>query len=321
MYPQSFSPVQQVDFALLLVFSFAGVVVLALTLITLWFIYRFRHEKNPEPTDIQGNTRLEIAWTLVPFLLVMGLFYFGWTGYKALRTVPDNALPVQVTAKMFSWTFTYQNGKHSSELVVPTDRPVLLKIRSADVIHSFFAPAFRVKMDAVPGMENYTWFKAERDGEYEIYCAEYCGTGHSVMLSKIKTMPEKDFAAWLDTKEPLKGADAGHALMEAQGCFSCHNMNGDNSMAPALPGLYGSTLTITVDGKEKQVVADERYLKESIINPGWRTIKGYDNTMPPYSDLTPEELLQILQYLKSIGKDSPAGAGGAHRGHDGHGTQ
>ena len=312
MYTQSLSAVQQVDFALLLIFIFSGVMLLGLTLTTLWFIYRYHHKRNPVSSDIRGNTLIEVLWTVIPTCLVMGLFYFGWTGYQALRTVPDGAMVVQVSAKMFSWTFTYENGRHSNYLAVPTHKPVMLKMHTPDVIHSFYAPAFRIKMDIVPGMETYTWFKTDRPGDYDVYCAEYCGVGHSVMLTKIQAMPQEDFDTWLTSKEPLNKVDAGHKLMEDQGCFSCHEMGGKTVDAPALAGLFGKTITVMENGKEKQVVADEAYLKEAITDPGKVIPKGYDNTMPPYTDLTPDELDSMIEYMKSIGDDSPAGSHGAH---------
>ncbi len=307
MYSQSFSPAQQVDFALFLVFAFAGVVLLILTVTTLLFIIRYRHEKHPEAADIRGNTKLEILWTVIPSILVLGLFYFGWTGYQALRTVPSDAMPVQVTAKMFSWTFTYENGRHSNILVVPTGKPILLKMHTTDVIHSFFAPAFRIKMDVVPGMETYTWFKAEKDGEYEIFCTEYCGTGHSAMLSTIKAVPTAEFDEWLEAKEALIGPEAGHALMNAQGCYGCHVMSGSTGIAPSLSGLYGAKVDVTIDGKKQTVTADDAYIKESIVEPGKMIVDGYDNTMPPYTDLKDSEIDAILAYLRIIGKDSPTG--------------
>ncbi len=320
MYPQSLSAAQQVDFALLLIFVFAGVVLAGLTLTTLWFIFRYNHKRNPTSSDIRGNTLIEVLWTIIPTCMVMGLFYFGWTGYKALRTVPDNAMTVQVTAKMFSWTFTYENGRHSNVLAVPTGRPVLLKLSTTDVIHSFFAPAFRIKMDTVPGMETYTWFKAEKDGDYDIYCAEYCGTGHSVMLSTIKAMPIEQFNAWLETKEPLTGPEAGHSIMEAQGCFGCHDMSGNTDIAPSLAGLYGAQVPVILEnGKKETVTADNDYIRESILDPGKAITEGYDNTMPPYPDLKDEEITSILAYLRLIGKDSPADARPNGHDHEGHG--
>ncbi len=314
MYPQSLSPVQQVDFALLLIFVFSAAMLVLLTGATLYFLWRYNHKRNPVPTDIRGNMKVEVAWTVIPFLMVMGLFYFGWTGYQALRTVPPGAMEVNVTARMFSWNFTYANNKTSSVLNVPVGKPVKLNLRTLDVIHSLFIPAFRIKMDTVPGMATYAWFKTDRAGDYDIYCAEYCGVKHSAMLSSVKAMPQADFDAWYNAEDAGHGSEAGRNLAEQQGCLGCHTPDG--AMAPHLAGLYKTKVIIIEDGKEKTVAADEAYLKESITDPAKQIVKGYDNTMPPYQDFTPEQLDDLIEYLRSI-QGSPSGNG--PNGHENHG--
>ncbi len=303
MYLQSLSPAQQVDFALFLVFLFSGVVLIILTVCTVWFIWRYHHTRNPVPSDIRGNITAEILWTLIPSIMVMGLFYYGWTGFKALRTVPPNAMEIQVTARMFAWTFKYPNGKTSSTLPVPVNTPVKLVMTATDVIHSFFAPAFRIKMDVVPGMTTYTWFKAERAGEYDIYCAEYCGVKHSAMMSVIKALPPEEFEAWLAQPLAMHGPAAGYALMESHGCFSCHLLGEAPQDTPSLEGLHGSTTHILVGGKEQTITVDDAYLTEAIVNPGSSLVRGYENTMPPYPDFTPEQMRSMLEYLASVGKN------------------
>ncbi len=301
MYPQSYSPAQQIDFALMLVFVFSAVVLVVLTIVTCWFIWRYHHTRNPEPTDIHGNLMAETLWTVIPFLMVMGLFYYGWTGFKALRTVPPGAMNVQVTARMFSWTFTYDNGKHSSYLVVPVGKPVKLDMRSVDVIHSFYAPAFRIKMDTVPGMDTYAWFMAEQAGTYDVYCAEYCGVGHSRMLTTIQALEPEAFAVWLADKGPEGGPETGKKLMDTQGCFTCHAVGDEkNDMGPPLQGLYGRPVTVIENGTEKTITADEAYLEESIKDPGKVLVKGFDNTMPPYTGFTQEQMDHMLEYIRSI---------------------
>lgn len=319
MYPQSYSPAQEIDFALLLVFVFSAVVLAALTLVTCWFLWRYHHKRNPTPTDIRGNVTAEVLWTVLPFLMVMGLFYYGWTGFKALRTVPPGAMDVQVTARMFSWTFTYSNGKKSPYLAVPVGAPVKLDLKSVDVIHSFYAPAFRIKMDAVPGMDTYAWFRAERAGTYDVYCAEYCGMGHSRMLTTIRAMEPSAFTAWMAESGPESGPEAGKKLMDAHGCFSCHAVGDEkNDMGPTLQGLYGGKVTVTDNGAEKTLTADDAYLEESIRDPGKLLVKGYDNIMPPDADLSKEQMDAMLEYLRSLASQ-PANGGG-HAGHENHGN-
>lgn len=319
MYPQSYSPAQEIDFALLLVFVFSAVVLVVLTLVTCWFLWRYHHKRNPTATDIRGNVTAEVLWTVLPFLMVMGLFYYGWTGFKALRTVPPGAMDVQVTARMFSWTFTYPNGKKSPYLAVPVGGPVKLDLKSTDVIHSFYAPAFRIKMDAVPGMNTYAWFRAERAGTYDVYCAEYCGVGHSRMLTTIRAMEPSAFAAWMAESGPESGPDAGKKLMDAHGCFSCHAVGDEkNDMGPTLQGLYGGKVTVTDNGVEKTITADDAYLEESIRDPGKLLVKGYDNIMPPDADLSREQMDAMLEYLRSLAS-RPTGENG-HAGHEHHGN-
>ena len=302
MYPQSLSPVQQVDFALFLIFAFSAVVLFILTTITVYFLWRYHHKRHPVPVDIRGNVTAEVIWTLIPSLMIMGLFYYGWTGYKALRTVPPNAMQVAVTAKMFSWTFTYPGGKSSSYLAVPVGVPVQLNLHSVDVIHSFFVPAFRIKMDTVPGMKTYAWFKAEQEGVYDIYCAEYCGVRHANMLSTVRAMDAAAFAAWVADTGPVSGPAAGKAFLEAQGCFGCH-VTGE-TISPPFEGMYGSTRVVLEGNKERTVKVDEAYLHEAIVDPGKLIVKGYDNIMPPYTDFTEQQMMDIMEYFRSIGDES-----------------
>ena len=316
MYPQSLSPVQQVDFALLLIFIFSGVMLVILTIITCYFIWRYNHKRNPTPTNIKGNVKAEIIWTLIPSLMVMGLFYYGWTGYQALRTVPSNAMNVKVTAKMFSWTFTYENGKTSNYLAVPVHTPVKLNMESIDVIHSLFIPAFRIKMDTVPGMKTYAWFSTEREGIFDIYCAEYCGIKHSAMLSTVRAMSQEEFDEWLTDSGPAESDKAGFAFMEAIGCFTCHDAQGKEIKdSPKLIGLYGSKRPVLINSKEQEVLADEAYIKESIVDPGKLLVKGYDNTMPAYTDITPAQMANIIDYLRSVGEDNAGEESMEHAGH------
>ena len=301
MYNQSLSPVQHVDFALMLIFIFSAVVLFILTMVTIIFIWRYHHKKHPVPVNIKGNLTAEILWTIIPTMMVMGLFYYGWVGFQALRNVPDNATQVKVTAKMFSWTFTYDNGKTSSYLAVPIETPIRLNMNSTDVIHSLFIPAFRIKMDTVPGMETYTWFQADREGVYDIYCAEYCGVGHADMLSTVKAMPKEEFEAWVADKGPETGPEAGFRFMEAQGCFSCHDVGGqDSDTGPGLKGLYGSTRLVITSGKEQEIKVDAAYLQEAITDPGKAITKGYDNIMPAYTDFTAHQIAIIIEYLQSV---------------------
>lgn len=188
-------------------FYIAGISVFLLFSITVFMIYcliRFNRRRNPMPADISENLYLEIAWTIIPIILVLSMFYYGWTGYRVLGKIPEGSMDVNVTARMWSWTFRYENGKESDQLYVPAGKPVKLTITSMDVIHSLYIPALRIKQDAVPGMKTHLWFKADIKGEYDILCAEYCGLRHSYMLSKLIVMPEEDFLKWYDGRDIKK---------------------------------------------------------------------------------------------------------------------
>jgi cytochrome c oxidase subunit 2 len=190
--------VGQVDVAFLYILGVSLVLLTFITVMMVYFAIKYRRSKNPEPSDIRGNWLLETIWTAVPMVLVMSMFYLGWQSYIGLRSVPEGALEIDVIGQQFSWVFIYPNDKVTdSELVVPEGTPIKLNITAEDVNHAFFLPAFRIKMDAVPGMQTYTWFLADDVGEYDILCAEYCGTEHSNMNALLKIVPEAEYQAWL----------------------------------------------------------------------------------------------------------------------------
>lgn len=192
------TPVQGVDQALWYIIGISVLLLFGITVTMVYFVVKYRRSKNPVAADIRDNYPLEIAWTVIPTLIALSMFYIGWSSYLGLRSVPEGALEVDVEAQQYTWIFIYENDKESeNELVVPLGRAIKLNITSVDVIHSFFLPAFRIKVDAVKGMPTYAWFYADKLGEYDIECAEYCGVDHSAMLAKLKIVPEKDFETWL----------------------------------------------------------------------------------------------------------------------------
>lgn len=196
------NPTAGIDLTLIYVIGFSLVLLFGITVAMIAFTIRYRRSRHPVPADIRGNTGLEIVWMVVPTAIALSMFYIGWQTYLGFRSVPANALDIKVTAEMFSWTFTYPNGKESStEMVVPQGRPVKVSLASKDVIHSFFVPAYRIKMDAVKGLHNYLWFLPDHAGTFNILCAEYCGLGHSEMGADLKVVPPAEFEAWLARKE------------------------------------------------------------------------------------------------------------------------
>jgi cytochrome c oxidase subunit 2 len=168
-----------------------------ITVLMIFFVIKYSRKRNPKATNIHGNMGLEIAWTAIPTILVMIMFYYGWQGYKEMVDVPENAMPIEVTAQMWKWSFKYEDGKTTDSLYVPVNTPIKLTLHSNDVNHSFFIPAFRLKKDVFPNRERIAWFIAKETGEYDIACSEYCGLNHSYMYSKIFVLPEDEFKNWM----------------------------------------------------------------------------------------------------------------------------
>ncbi len=194
--------VKSVDFTF---FFIVGISVFFLVLITglmIFFVFKYSRKKNPKAKNIHGNVPLEILWTVVPTILVLFMFYFGWRGYEEMSKIPDDSIIVDVTAQMWKWNFKYSNGKISDTLYVPINKPVKIILHSLDVNHSFYIPAFRVKKDVIPGRENTSWFKATEVGAFPIFCAEYCGLNHSYMYSEVIVLTENNFNSWLNAGQP-----------------------------------------------------------------------------------------------------------------------
>ena len=284
----------------------AGVSVFMLVLVTflmIFFVVKYSSKRNPTAENIEGNLPLEIIWTVIPTILVLAMFYYGWIGFKIMRNPPKDAMPVKVTARMWSWSFTYENGQNSGELNVPLNRPVKLIIVSEDVIHSLFIPAFRIKEDAVPGMETYLWFNPDKTGTYDLFCSEYCGAGHHSMISKVNVMSQDDFSKWYEKKEEAAVPQVQDTLviMKKNGCLNCHTMDGTVEIGPSFKGIFGKKIEVITNGKEHEVVVDNEYLKRSMLEPEADVVKGFDSIMPSQKGvLTDEEIEAIINYIKDL---------------------
>jgi len=274
------------------------------------FMVRFRRRpgvwpnETSEPTEsLEGSFFLETFWSVVPFGITMVAFFWGASIYASLSLPPDDALQVNVVGKQWMWKFQHLEGRQEiDELHVPTGRSIRLHMTSEDVIHSFFVPAFRTKMDAVPGRYTTMWFEATKPGEYPLYCAEYCGTLHSGMIGRVVALEPTEFAAWLagtgSGGGALSVAAAGERIYQAQGCPTCHEPHGDSARGPSLAGLAGTSVALTGGGS---VTADDAYLRESIVTPQAKLVAGYPPIMPTYQGLvSEEELMQLIAYIKSL---------------------
>jgi len=195
-------PVRGVDLAFWYILGISMIFLIGITAVMIYFVVKYRRSKHPNPADIRDNLNLEVVWTVIPTIIALTMFWVGWKSYIGLRDVPENALEIDVGGQMYSWIFIYPNEKETEgELVVPLGKAVKLNITSWDVLHSFYIPSYRVKVDAVPGMDTYVWFMADREGEYDILCTEYCGVEHSNMLAKLKIIPEEKYLEWLEKEE------------------------------------------------------------------------------------------------------------------------
>ena len=294
-----------VDSVFLFIMGISLVLLVGVTGTMVYFAVRYRRSKHPRPENIEGNLPLEIVWTVIPTLLVLAIFWVGWKGFVYMRTVPQDAMLVKVTARMWQWGFEYENGKTDGVLKVPVNRPVKLAITSADVLHSLSIPAFRVKEDAVPGRENYLWFKPEVTGSYDLFCTEYCGMGHSAMVTKVEVMPEQAFNAWY--REEAGKAASGRAgpdgakLFSEKGCSACHSIDGSPKVGPSLKGVFGHRMTVLTNGKEREITSDEAYLRKSLLDPTADIVKGFPPIMPPQKGvLSDAEIDALIEYLKSL---------------------
>jgi cytochrome c oxidase subunit 2 len=231
------------------------------------------------------------------------MFYYGWIGYKPMRKVPADAIPVNAIGQMWSWSFEYPNGKKSAELVVPLNKAVKLNLISRDVLHSLYIPAFRIKEDVVPGKDNYMWFIAQQEGEYDLFCAEYCGERHSYMLSKVRVIPEADYIAWLDKSDVPADEHPGLTIMKQNACITCHSLDGSRIIGPSFKGIYGHEVeVITETGEEKTVMVDDEYIRSSLYEPNKEVVKGYNKgLMISYKEqLKEEQVQQIIEFIKTL---------------------
>jgi cytochrome c oxidase subunit II len=301
--------VQGVDSVFLLILGISFAFLIGLTVVMLVFIYKYNKKKNPKATQIEGNTKLEIIWTVVPFILTMLMFYYGWAGWKPMTKPPKDAMEVTVYGRMWNFSFEYENGKRTDTLFLPKNKPVKLNLVAMDVLHSLYIPAFRVKQDMVPGKkDNFMWFEPQKEGTYELYCAEYCGLQHSYMYTFVKVMEEEAFTNWVTDTTQIAFADVesstatGRRIMQSIGCFACHSIDGSKLVGPSFKGIWGATHTVVTGRDERQVVVDEDYIRRSIYDPNADVVKGFNRgLMLTYEgQLSDGDIANIIEYLKTL---------------------
>lgn len=284
-------------------------------IILFYFLWRFRRtpNKDSEPSP-HHSFLLEVTWTVIPTIMVVGIFFQGFIAYIGMTTMPANPYEIQVGAKKWAWNFTYPNGFQTNELHIPDGRPVLLTMRSEDVMHSLYIPAFRVKMDVIPGRYTQMWFEAlpiesaEADATsiYDLFCTEYCGTSHSAMLAKVHVHKAGQFDTWLakasNRLKFMTPCQAGELLWERKGCKQCHSIDGKAGTGPTWQGTYGTQQEMT---SGETVSVDPNYIRESILNPNAKVRKTFRGVMPSYQgQLSDEEIDYIVAYIKYLNPDA-----------------
>ncbi len=292
----------------------------------MYFVYKYkRMNPNQKSAYITHNHTLEFLWSFIPFLIFMFVFAWGWYVYDQMRTFPSDSLEVNVYAKKWDWKFVYKNGKESvttvdannnkipATLVVPMGKNVKLIMSSTKinldstdpgdraVIHSFFVPAFRIKQDVVPGRYSAISFKADKLGAFYVFCAEYCGGGHSTMRAIVKVVSPEDFEKWLSSEGSgtVSLADKGRQLYAAKACVGCHSLDGSRVVGPTFKGVWGRTEALA-DGSK--VVVNEDYVRESILEPNAKIVAGFPSGVMPVfkGQVTDEDITAIIEFLKTV---------------------
>jgi cytochrome c oxidase subunit 2 len=260
--------------------------------------------------QIEGSLTLELLWSGIPLVIVLGIFVWGTALYVTMQKVPQDCVDMTVVGKQWMWKVQHPSGvRETQDLHVPVGQAIRLTMTSEDVIHSYFIPAFRTKQDVVPGRYTQMWFEATKVGQYHIFCAEYCGTGHSAMVGTVTVMEQVDYERWLSGSTGEAPEVAGKNLFETMRCSSCHpvdaatkDIGGAPPRGPLLQGIYGKEVVLKGSGK---VVVSEEYIRESILKPQAKVVANFEPVMPTYEgQLGEEQILQLAAYIKSL-KEAP----------------
>jgi cytochrome c oxidase subunit II len=307
LWPDSASTMSgQVDALYIYLLLVAGVMTTVIFLAVFVMAVKYRRKPGVEAHQIEGSTPLEIAWSVIPFGVMLTFFIWGAVIFFQERTPPADATEVYVVAKQWMWKIEHMEGQREiNELHVPTGQNIKLIMTSQDVIHSFYIPAFRLKQDVLPGRYTTLWFKATKPGHYHLFCAEYCGTMHSGMGGDIVVMEPQEYAQWLasGTAPPLQ--ETGKELFSSLGCSTCHRSD-VQGRGPSLAGIYNKPVLLE-DGRT--VTADDDYLRESILNPTAKIVSGFKPVMPTFQGIVSEEQLNALvAYVKSLNAAAPGTA-------------
>jgi cytochrome c oxidase subunit 2 len=300
------SMASQVDAIYIFLLVVCGMVALLVFTCLLYFAARYRSRAGVEAEQIDGSTPLELTWSIIPLCVFLVFFAWGALVFFKQRTPPRDATEVYVVAKQWMWKLEHAEGQREiNELHVPVGRDVKLIMTSQDVIHSFYVPVFRMKQDVLPGRYTVAWFRATKPGTYHLFCAEYCGTQHSGMIGSIVVMEPAQYEAWMSGGPAGPLSATGEKVFAELGCSTCHRSDAQGR-GPNLQGVFGNPVALA-DGRT--LVADENYIRECILDPGAKRVKGFQPIMPTFQGLVSEEQVNALvAYVKSLSNTkAPAG--------------
>ncbi|MFO1076559.1 MAG: cytochrome c oxidase subunit II [Planctomycetota bacterium] len=279
--------------------------------------YRRKRYDQPAASNVTHNTPLEVVWTVIPLIIVMVMFGWGFQGTIDMMTAPADARQCVAQAKQWTWTFQYPNDTTPSygEVWVEKDKPVQFLLESADVLHAFFAPSFRVKRDVVPGRMQSLWFTPRELGDFHLFCAEYCGQDHSKMYAQIHVVTGEEYSRrpwdqWKDAT-PEEAAESGARLYKSAGCVSCHSLDGSKMVGPSWKGIFAKNNDGTFTGRESEVVeggarkkitVDRAYIQESIRKPEQKKVVGFESANMTAFDFDDRHIDGLIEFMKSLAK-------------------
>jgi len=302
--PQKSTIASDVDALFNFINIVSAVILIGIVIAIVYFVIKYKRKSDNDITSlVDHNNTLEITWSAIPLVLIIIVFIWGFRDFMRMRTAPGDAYEIHVTGKSWLWEYTYVNGgKNLNDLYVPAGRPIKLVMSSADVLHSFYVPDYRIKQDVVPGRYTTVWFEVKEPGQSQIFCTEYCGRSHSDMLGKVIALEQSEFDQWLKSSggkpEDMSLAEWGEVLYTKSGCQACHSLDGSKIIGPSFKGSWGQNRAFT-DGSTG--VVDENYIRNSIINPSGKIVSGYDPVMPSYDGtFSDEDLSAIIEFIKSL---------------------
>lgn len=303
--------VEGVDNAFVFIIAISLFFLIGITAVMIMFMYRYNQKRHPKAVQIEGNTKLEVAWTVIPLVLVLGMFYYGYVAWIPMKKIPSEGVRITANARMWNFSFRYENGRVSDKLFVPKDTAVIVNLNAVDVLHSFYIPAFRIKEDMIPGRpDNRTWFQATKTGTFNVFCAEYCGLQHALMYSEVIVMEPEDFWEWYEDTTAMAAvvtdevnlAMLGRQVIDRNGCIACHSLDGRSIVGPTFKGKYGTNVTVVTNGQEREVLYDFDYIKRSIYEPDADISKGFrPGQMISYlGEISEQEIEFIVEFLKTL---------------------